>query len=79
MGKTVISENVSLDGVIEDPAGDEGFKHGGWVGRITNSPDVGKRALNEALGAEAPLAGSAKTGTVHRLAAIPQWRCWPTG
>ena len=30
MGKTVISENVSLAGVIEDPAGDEGFRHGGW-------------------------------------------------
>ena len=57
MGNIVISENVSLDGVIEDPAGDEGFKHGGWVGRITDSPDVGKRALNEALGAEAFLLG----------------------
>jgi len=57
MGKTVISENVSLDGVIEDPAGDEGFRHGGWVGRITDSPDVGKRALDEALGAEAFLLG----------------------
>jgi dihydrofolate reductase len=57
MAKTVISENVSLDGVIEDPAGDEGFRHGGWVGRITDNPDVGKRALDEALGAEAFLLG----------------------
>ena len=57
MGNIVISENVSLDGVIEDPAGDESFRHGGWVGRITDSPDVGKRALNEALGAEAFLLG----------------------
>ena len=32
MGKIVISENVSLDGVIQDPAGDEGFRLGGWVG-----------------------------------------------
>jgi hypothetical protein len=31
MGKIVISENVTLDGVIEDPAGDEGFRLGGWV------------------------------------------------
>ena len=37
MGKIVISENVSLDGVIEDPAGDEGFSRGGWVGRIAPS------------------------------------------
>ncbi len=34
MGKVVISENVTLDGVIQDPAGVEGFSHGGWVGRI---------------------------------------------
>jgi hypothetical protein len=34
MGKIIISENVTLDGVIQDPAGDEGFTHGGWVGRI---------------------------------------------
>jgi hypothetical protein len=32
MGKIVISENVSLDGVIEDPAGVDGFGRGGWVG-----------------------------------------------
>jgi dihydrofolate reductase len=57
MGKIVISENVSLDGVIEDPAGDEGFKHGGWVGRVTDRPAVGKAALDEALGAEALLFG----------------------
>ncbi len=57
MGKIVISENVSLDGVIQDPAGDEGFRHGGWVGRITDYPEVGKRALDEALGAAAFLLG----------------------
>ena len=34
MGKIVISENVSLDGVVQDPAGDEGFRLGGWVGRV---------------------------------------------
>jgi hypothetical protein len=33
MGTLVISENVSLDGVVEDPTGDEGFIHGGWFGR----------------------------------------------
>jgi dihydrofolate reductase len=30
MGKIVISTNVSLDGVVEDPDGQEGFRHGGW-------------------------------------------------
>jgi dihydrofolate reductase len=57
MGRIVISENVSLDGVIEDPAGDEGFRLGGWVGLIRDSPQLNKLALDEALGAEALLLG----------------------
>ena len=57
MGKIVISENVTLDGVIEDPAGDEGFRHGGWVGRITDREDLAKVTLDEALNTEAMLLG----------------------
>jgi dihydrofolate reductase len=59
MGKIVISENVSLDGVIEDPSGVEGFKHGGWVGRIGDRgrEEAAKVLLDEALGAEALLWG----------------------
>jgi dihydrofolate reductase len=57
MGKIVVSENVTLDGVIQDPAGDEGFRVGGWVGLIKNSPQLNKLALDEALGAEALLLG----------------------
>jgi dihydrofolate reductase len=57
MGKIVISDNVSLDGVIEDPAGDEGFTRGGWVGRIAALPEVAEVALDEARGTEALLLG----------------------
>jgi dihydrofolate reductase len=59
MGKIVISENVSLDGVIQDPVGDEGFSRGGWVGRVGDRgrEDVAKVLLDEALGAEAQLLG----------------------
>ena len=57
MGKIVVSENVTLDGVIEDPAGDEGFRHGGWVGLISNNPQLGKLALDEALSQKAFLLG----------------------
>ena len=57
MGTIVISENVSLDGVIQDPAGDEGFRVGGWVGLIKDSPQLNKIALDEALRAEALLLG----------------------
>jgi dihydrofolate reductase len=57
MAKIVISDNVTLDGVIQDPAGDEGFRVGGWVGLIKDRPEVGKLALDEALAAEALLLG----------------------
>jgi dihydrofolate reductase len=30
MGKIVVSQNVTLDGVVEDPSGEQGFRHGGW-------------------------------------------------
>jgi dihydrofolate reductase len=57
MAKIVLSDNVSLDGVIQDPAGDEGFRRGGWVGLIKDRPRLSKLALDEALGAEALLLG----------------------
>ena len=57
MGKIVISDNVTLDGVVQDPAGDEGFRLGGWVGLIKDRPELGKLALDEALGAEVLLLG----------------------
>ena len=57
MGKIVISDNVSLDGVIQDPAGDEGFRVGGWVGAIKDRKDLAKVTLDEALGTEALLLG----------------------
>ena len=57
MGKIVVSENVTLDGIIQDPAGDEGFKLGGWVGRLSDRPAVAKTALDDAIGSEAMLLG----------------------
>jgi dihydrofolate reductase len=59
MGKIVVSENVTLDGVVQDPAGAEGFGRGGWVGRVGERGREGaaKVLLDEALGAEAQLFG----------------------
>ena len=57
MGKIVVSDNVSLDGVVQDPAGNEGFRLGGWVGPLKDRQDLSKLALDEALGAEALLLG----------------------
>jgi dihydrofolate reductase len=59
MGKIVISENVSLDGVVQDPTGEEGFRHGGWFGQVGDKDreEWAKVELEEALGAEALLLG----------------------
>jgi dihydrofolate reductase len=59
MGKIVVSENVTLDGVVQDPAGAEGFERGGWVGRVgeRGREKAAKVLLDEALGAEAQLFG----------------------
>ena len=57
MGKIVASDNVSLDGVVQDPAGDEGFRLGGWVGNITDRPELAKLTLDEALSTSALLLG----------------------
>ena len=59
MGKIVVSENVTLDGVVEDPAGAEGFRRGGWVGRVgeRGREEAARVLLDEALGAEAQLFG----------------------
>ena len=59
MGKIVVSENVTLDGVIQDPTGEEGFSLGGWFGQIRDKERQAwaQVELDEALGAEALLLG----------------------
>ena len=59
MGSIVVSENVSLDGVVQDPTGDEGYRHGGWFGQIGNKDreEWAKVELEEALRTEALLLG----------------------
>src|SRR5205823_13867956 len=59
MGRIVISENITVDGVVEDPAGVEGFRLGGWVGRVGDRDREGaaKVLLNEHLDGEALLQG----------------------
>jgi dihydrofolate reductase len=61
MGKIVMSgpQNVSLDGVVQDPDGEEGFKLGGWFKEFGGKDldEWGEVALAEALGATAWLLG----------------------
>jgi dihydrofolate reductase len=59
MGKIVISQNLTLDGVVQDPTGEEGFRHGGWFGQVGDEDreEWVRLELEEALGAEALLLG----------------------
>jgi dihydrofolate reductase len=59
MGKIIISTNVSLDGVVQDPDGEEGFGLGGWFFQFGGKDleEWAKVELDEALRAEALLLG----------------------
>ncbi|HWF52739.1 MAG TPA: dihydrofolate reductase family protein [Solirubrobacteraceae bacterium] len=57
MGNIVVSEFISVDGVIEDPGGAEGFAHGGWSGKFSSGPEGGKFKYEELMAAEALLLG----------------------
>jgi dihydrofolate reductase len=59
MGKIVITTNSSLDGVVQDPDGQEGFAFGGWFGQFGGKDLEGwtKVETEEALGADALLLG----------------------
>src|SRR6201995_5593496 len=57
MGRIVVTEFVSLDGVMEDPGGAENFKHGGWSFEFSRGDEGDKFKLDEALGSEALLLG----------------------
>jgi dihydrofolate reductase len=57
MGRIVVTEFVSLDGVIEDPGGAEDYRHGGWTFEIDRGEDGNKFKLDETMEAEAQLLG----------------------
>ena len=57
MGRIVISENVSLDGVVEDPTGAEGLRVGGWFWETDHGADGERFTLEKALGTDALLLG----------------------
>jgi dihydrofolate reductase len=57
MGRIVVTEFVSLDGVMEDPGGSEDFKYGGWTFEIPRGDEGDKFKLDETLASEALLLG----------------------
>jgi dihydrofolate reductase len=70
MGKIVVTEFVSLDGVIEAPGGGEDYKHAGWTFEVDRGEEGDKFKLDELLEAEAQLLGRV---TYEGFAAA-----WPT-
>ena len=57
MGRIVVTEFVSLDGVMEDPGGSENFKHGGWSFKFDRGEDGDKFKLDETMDSTALLLG----------------------
>ena len=57
MGRIVVTEFISLDGVVEDPGGAEDFKYGGWSFEFSRGDEGDKFKLDEALNADALLLG----------------------
>jgi len=57
MGRIVVTEFLSLDGVVEAPGGGEDFRHGGWSFEISRGDEGDRFKLDEALSSEALLLG----------------------
>jgi dihydrofolate reductase len=57
MGRIVVTEFISLDGVIEDPGGSEDFRHSGWSFEIDRGEEGGKFKLDETMNSSALLLG----------------------
>jgi dihydrofolate reductase len=57
MGRIVVTEFISLDGVIEDPGGAEDFKHSGWSFEISRGDEGEKFKLDETMASDALLLG----------------------
>ena len=70
MGRLVVSEFVTLDGVVEDPGGAESFEHGGWSFKFEQGPEGEQYKLDEVLAADALLLGRV---TYEGFAAV-----WPS-
>jgi dihydrofolate reductase len=59
MGRIVVTEFVSMDGVMEDPGGSESFRHGGWSFEVSRGDEGDKFKLDETMASDALLLGRA--------------------
>ncbi len=57
MSKVVVSQFITLDGVVEDPGGSENSPYGGWAFQFDRGPEGDKFKLDEVMAADALLLG----------------------
>jgi dihydrofolate reductase len=57
MGKVIVSQFITVDGVVEDPGGSENFERGGWAFQFDRGDDGNQFKLDEVMAAEALLLG----------------------
>jgi dihydrofolate reductase len=57
MGRIVVSQFITVDGVVEDPGGSERFERGGWAFQFDRGAEGDRFKLDELMGAEALLLG----------------------
>jgi dihydrofolate reductase len=57
MGRLVVTEFVSIDGVFEDPGGSESYEHGGWTFEYDRGDEGNQFKLDELMNAEVQLLG----------------------
>ena len=62
MRRIVVTEFISLDGVVEDPGGAEGFDRGGWAMKFDRGVDGDKFKLDEVMASDALLLGRTYEG-----------------
>lgn len=70
MGRLVVTEFISVDGVFEDPGGAEGYEHGGWTFEYERGEDGHQFKVDELMEAEVQLLGRV---TYQRFA-----EAWPS-
>ena len=70
MGKLIVTEFITLDGVIEAPGGGEAFEKGGWAFKFNRGDDGNKFKVDELMAADAQLLG--------RVTYVGFARAWPT-
>jgi dihydrofolate reductase len=57
MGRIVVTEFISVDGIVEDPGGSEDFKHGGWAFEFSRGEEGDQFKADETMGSDAQLLG----------------------